>query len=249
MPVSYPTKIILAMKSGNVCAFPGCKESLTNDAENSNSSTVIGEAAHIYGEKPGAARYVESMTDEERNHVNNLIYLCPNHHTRIDKQIEEYSAEKLIEIKTEHEEQIREATSDAFSEVGFSELEQATEWITKVSPATETINFSVTEIDEKIQKNSLTEASRSTIVMALSVANEVRKFVEEEAKDDPSFPERLKAGFLTEYYRLINEGHKGDRLFDLMCAFAQKGFKDQPKKSAGLAVLVYLFEACDVFEK
>ena len=34
-----------------------------------------------------------------------------------------------------------------------------------------------------------------------------------------------------------------------MCAFAQRGLKRQADKTAGIAVLVYLFEICDVFEK
>lgn len=49
----------------------------------------------------------------------------------------------------------------------------------------------------------------------------VGDYVEAEAQLDPDFPERLKAGFLEEYYARRKEGHKGDELFELMCAFAQ----------------------------
>ena len=69
------------------------------------------------------------------------------------------------------------------------------------------------------------------------------------AAKDPDFPERLKAGFLEEYFGKRKEGHKGDDLFELMCAFAQRGLRKQADKTAGIAVLVYLFEICDVFEK
>jgi len=85
--------------------------------------------------------------------------------------------------------------------------------------------------------------------MGLSVAREVRAYVESVAQTDQDFPERLKSGFLEEYYRLKREGHSGDDLFDLMCGFAQRGFEEQAKRAAGLAVLTYLFEACEVFEK
>jgi hypothetical protein len=91
--------------------------------------------------------------------------------------------------------------------------------------------------------------SRTIVTMGLSVAREVRSYVESVAQIDDAFPERLKVGFLTEYYRLRKEGHAGDSLFDLMCRFAQQGFNGQAKRAAGLAVLVYLFEACEVFEK
>lgn len=74
-------------------------------------------------------------------------------------------------------------------------------------------------------------------------------YVEAETQLDPDFPERLKAGFLEKYYALRKVGHKGDELFELMCEFAQQGLKRQSDRTAGLAVLIYLFEICDVFEK
>lgn len=79
MSATYPTKVFLAMRSGNVCAFKNCRKALTSDGVSSNPA-VIGEAAHIYGESPGtktkpaSARYRADMTDDERNHYNNLIY-------------------------------------------------------------------------------------------------------------------------------------------------------------------------------
>ncbi len=73
--------------------------------------------------------------------------------------------------------------------------------------------------------------------------------MQQEALIDLDYPQRLKAGFLAEYFRLRREGHRADDLFDLMCEFSQRGLKGQSQRSAGLAVLVYLFEKCDVFEK
>jgi hypothetical protein len=85
--------------------------------------------------------------------------------------------------------------------------------------------------------------------MGLSVAKVVGDFIQNEAQIDSEYPEKLKTGFLQEYYRLRQLGFQGDDLFDLMCEFAQRGMKGQAQRSAGLAVLVYLFEKCDVFEK
>jgi len=102
MSVGYPIKLFLAMKSGNICAFKDCHKALTSDGVKSNPA-VIGEAAHIYGESPGSARYQADMTDEERNHYDNLIYLCPSCHTKIDKQEQDYLADFLFSLKKEHE--------------------------------------------------------------------------------------------------------------------------------------------------
>jgi hypothetical protein len=104
MSASYPTRVFLAFKSGGRCAFKDCQKALTSDGQNSNPA-IIGEAAHIYGESPGtktklaSARYRDDMTDEQRNHYNNLIYLCPTCHTKIDKQEKDYPAERLFALK------------------------------------------------------------------------------------------------------------------------------------------------------
>jgi hypothetical protein len=73
--------------SNNVCSFadaergsPACEEQLTNPGW----KRVKGRICHIRGESPGSARYEESMTDEARRAYDNLILLCPNHHTLID---------------------------------------------------------------------------------------------------------------------------------------------------------------------
>jgi hypothetical protein len=52
---------------------------------------IIGEICHIEGEGGKSARYNPNMTQEERKSFNNLILLCPTHHTLIDKNPIEYT--------------------------------------------------------------------------------------------------------------------------------------------------------------
>jgi hypothetical protein len=249
MSASYPPKLRLAFRSGDRCAFPGCDKALTVDAEPGCDPTVIGVAVHIAGEKPRAARYDKTMTADQRDQYDNLIYVCPNHHVIIDDQEANFPVERLLAMKAEHEAKVREAMNEAFAQVGFQELALATEWMARMEPRRPSSDYVVTDPDAKIRKNELSNASRVTITMGLALAKEVRAFIENEAMVDIDFPERLRAGFLEEYFRLRKEGHKGDDLFDLMSRFAQRGQKEQAKRSAGVAVLVYLFEACEVFEK
>ena len=68
-------KALLA-KSGNRCAFPGCSCEIV-DKEN----VIIGVAAHIEAAEKGGARYNPNQTEDERNGYENLIYLCPTHHS------------------------------------------------------------------------------------------------------------------------------------------------------------------------
>lgn len=257
MSASYPTKLLLAYRSGDRCALPDCGRELSPDS-GSGGPINIGEAAHIAGEHDGkgkarkSARYDLNMTDEERDHYNNLIYLCGTCHTKIDAipQGENgYPVDRLQDLKEDHEQKVREAVTDAFSGIGFPELEEATLWIMQVNPQQGTDGFSLIPPEDKLLKNELGNGSRTIVTMGLSVSREVRAFVESVAQTDADFPGRLKAGFLEEYYRLRRKGHAGDDLFDLMCRFAQRGLKTQAKRSAGLAVLVYLFEVCEVFEK
>lgn len=237
----------MAFRSGGVCAFPKCGKHLTYEAQVGHD-TYVGEAAHIRGEKPSAARYDDSMTSTERDSVHNLIYLCTDHHTIIDKVEADWPTATLMQLKKSHEAQVRQAMEEAFADVAFPELQNAVSWVTSQAPAANG-SFDLTAPDEKIKKNALSNRSRHIIAAGLASRVTVGNYVEAEAQLDPDFPERLKAGFLEEYYAHRKEGHKGDELFELMCASAQRGLRWHADKTAGIAVLIYLFEICDVFEK
>jgi hypothetical protein len=247
MAATYPTKVLLAFRSGGICAYPKCGKNLSYQAK-LGDDTYVAEAAHIRGEKPNAARYDASMTDEERDSVHNLIFLCTDHHTIIDKVEADWSTATLQTLKTAHEVQVREAMEKAFVDVEFPELERAISWVTLQVPAANG-SFDLIPPDEKIKKNDLSNGSRHIIAAGLMSRATVAAYVETETQLDSDFPERLKAGFLAEYYALRAKGHKGDELFELMCSFAQRGLRKTADRTAGVAVLIYLFEICDVFEK
>ena len=227
--------------------MPKCGKHLTYSSL-SGDDTYVGEAAHIRGEKPKAPRYDAAMTDAARDHVDNLLYLCTDDHTIIDKVPADWPTEKLTSIKTKHEMEVRQAMELAFADVAFPELQNAVAWVSNQSPATNG-SFDLTAPNEKIKKNALSNGVRHIIAAGLMSRDTVAAYVEAETQLDADFPERLRAGFLEEYFKHRKVGHKGDELFELMCAFAQRGLRTQADRTAGIAVLVYLFEICDVFEK
>ncbi|HDV3960839.1 TPA: HNH endonuclease, partial [Escherichia coli] len=96
-------------RSGNRCAI--CKRELTQDKNSVNSAFTLGEQAHIIGEKEDAARGKSNLTLDERNSYHNLILLCPNHHTEIDRNVEDWPAEKLYNVKSAHELWVSETLS------------------------------------------------------------------------------------------------------------------------------------------
>ncbi|MCW5879699.1 MAG: HNH endonuclease [Anaerolineae bacterium] len=64
---------------------------------------VLGEMAHIAARSDNGPRANSSMSITERDAYNNLILLCPTHHTEIDRDVVGYGIERLQQIKREHE--------------------------------------------------------------------------------------------------------------------------------------------------
>ena len=91
---------ILCSRSGNRCAMPTCRTKLVADKTDNDRDSIIGEVAHIKGEKPSSARYDSSMTDQDRNCYDNLIFVCGNCHKIIDDQPNTYTVEKLHYMKS-----------------------------------------------------------------------------------------------------------------------------------------------------
>ncbi len=86
--------------SCNRCSYPGCDLALADDQWRG----VRADIAHIRGERPGAPRYAPEMTDEDRDAVDNLMLMCPNHHREIDRlRPQDWPAERLIAVKLDHE--------------------------------------------------------------------------------------------------------------------------------------------------
>lgn len=88
---------ILWGRSGNRCAI--CKIELTA----AGSTSILGEMAHIVAKSTNGPRGESDLTPEERDEYDNLILLCPTHHTLIDSNLEEWTVENLKLKKLQHE--------------------------------------------------------------------------------------------------------------------------------------------------
>lgn len=236
---------ILCARSGGLCAIPECHKELIIKKQSERES-FIGGMAHIKGERKGAARFDPSMTDKERNSHDNLILVCGNHHKIIDDQEKTYTVEKLIQIKKQHEEWVRTQFSDKVIDVTFAELNVVTKYIVS-GQYTPSDSYTIIPPKEKIEKNGLSQKTTHLITMGLSQVNQVKEYIDR--CPDIEFGERLKEGFVAEYERLKNEENlNGDDLFDCLLDFAAGYSSDFKIRAAGLTVLVYLFEKCEVFK-
>lgn len=107
MAFSVKVANLLAYRSGYICNNPECNVLTIGPASSDpHLQTKKGEAAHIVGEKPGAARY-RDMGKASIESDQNGIWLCVACHTLIDKNNgKDYEEKELIRWKSSHEELI-----------------------------------------------------------------------------------------------------------------------------------------------
>lgn len=240
---------VLALRSGNICAMPGCNQRLAIDGNNTSGISIIGEMAHIAGEKPGAERYDPNMTPAQRNAYENLIFLCPTHHTQIDKPGNTYSIEMIRGWKVEHEKRIDQAIMDSMPDVSFAELEIVAKAIADGVSKPFDGDFKLTDPTEKMKRNGMTMQSHNILTMGLAASREVRDFIAAISLTVPFFEDRLRSGFQAQYDKFWEEGLRGDGLFEALCIYASNYSTNYRVRAASLAVVAYLFEACDVFQR
>jgi|JI8StandDraft_1071087.scaffolds.fasta_scaffold58141_2 hypothetical protein len=87
----------LYLKSGNICAFPGCSNIMIDDEGN-----FIGQICHIEAAEDGGERFNENMSNEDRRSFENLMLMCYEHHV-ITNDIDKYTVGILKEMKKKHE--------------------------------------------------------------------------------------------------------------------------------------------------
>ncbi|WP_153130803.1 HNH endonuclease [Dechloromonas hortensis] len=108
MAITEKSIKLLWSNAAGRCSFPGCEKRLTVERAAESAPHTLGEMAHIKGKEAGSNRHDLTQTDKERDGYENLILLCPNHHTEIDKPENEakYLTAWLLEAKNLHEQQI-----------------------------------------------------------------------------------------------------------------------------------------------
>jgi hypothetical protein len=103
----------LAKRAAYRCSNPGCAAITSGPAEDETRSITVGEAAHIYGARPGAARYDPLMGSAERSAITNAIWLCRNCHKMVDADPDHFVPALLFEWRQTHERQISEKLGKA----------------------------------------------------------------------------------------------------------------------------------------
>lgn len=227
------------------CAF--CRVECVAPETVHDRASIFGEIGHIVGHSKNGPRADASYPRKLLNKYENLILLCGNHHKPVDDQTSTYTIDDLRLRKKQHEEWVRTSLVHEVPLIGFLELEVVCKAILS-KPQRPVENMSVPPIADKIERNKIGSENHFLITMALSKVAEVGEFVNHVALMDDQFPERLKSGFVEEYAKHRSNGIEPDELFTLLVGFASGNSNEFRRRAAGLVVLVYLFEKCEVFE-
>ncbi|UCN13613.1 hypothetical protein LFM56_11925 [Cellulomonas iranensis] len=244
----------LCLTSGHYCASPGCPVAIVQMTD--GDPVILGEIAHIEGSSDDGPRPNPTLTQAERDSYKNLLMLCAHHHNLVDKRPSDYPVEMLRAWKRAAEKSTAERLSVGATMVSFAELQLVCNAFADGDALIESTPMIAVPPQAKMNANMLTGAVRPTMNVGLSQAPQVAEFIRRQAILSSRFPERLRAGFVAEYDRLVSQGVTGDELFFALVEFgthvATFPQDDMARifviRAAASAVLCHLFQICDVFE-
>jgi hypothetical protein len=239
---------LLYGRSAGRCAFPTCRIDCAIAANELDEAALISKIAHIVAHGDKGPRADATLPPAQRDRYDNLILLCSQHHDVVDAQDCTYDVETLRRWKKDHEAWVNDELRRAMPTITFAQLEVVCSALIAAA-ALSSNDLTLRSPAEKMKRNQLTAAVEPHLQLGIGKAREVASFVDHVAKLDPGFPGHLRAGFELKYAEFRTAGVQGDDLFQAMYLFASSNSPDLARQAAGLAVLGYLFELCEVFEK
>lgn len=245
MAISEKNHKVIWGQSAAMCAM--CKKHLVEEVAN-QALEPIGEVAHIEGENPGSKRYNTEQTNLERNAPKNLILLCPNDHTHIDRDEVTYSVQELHRIKKEHLEFITKSIKVELPNVTFAEVQVVVSYLVSNGSEYDTVaSLDHVTPKEKIDKNALSIENANLITMGMTRVRQVKDYLN--TNPDVNFSERLRTKLSKHYNEEKEEELDPNNIFSNMLEYLSAGSNDFKTRAAALSVLTYFFETCDIFEK
>lgn len=236
---------ILWGKSAGYCAL--CKVRIIESTD-AGGDYPIGEAAHIFGEKEGSARYSEAESDDFVGSLNNHILLCPTCHTKIDKNEDDYTVDLLAEERDKHYKWVLTQLSEQVSEVNFPELTVVLDFLMQNNgEVAGEEDLSLVAIRNKIEKNYFSSDVESWIKLGLTKANMVKDYLNQHP--DIYFENRFRSKFVEEYNEIKKAGEHGDAAFYSLISKSTPDDNGLKGVAAATTVVTYFFERCDIFEK
>jgi hypothetical protein len=101
-------KRFLFERSGNECAFPGCRTLLIT-----SEGSFIGQICHIEHKSEWNPRFNPHRQAAEFDRPDNFIVLCPTHHILVDTDASLYSSDWLRKAWTDHTQRVASSAAKA----------------------------------------------------------------------------------------------------------------------------------------
>lgn len=250
MSRKYPlkdTKILYGKASGR-CSFANCRQKIVLEANDNDDVAQIGKIAHIRAHSKGGPRYDKGYPPEKVDTYDNWILVCGSCHDKIDTHENSYSVSDLLKIKEDHELWIDQQIENSLPNVTFIELEQVCHFL-RNSPIESVYNYDKIEYEKKILKNHLSRDIDNQLRRGLQNAQQVREYIIHQDKIDLGFSNSLSKTFKDLYEASFSKGATADDIYYELFRFASPEGSDFLRLAAGLSVLSYLFEICEIFEK
>ncbi len=108
--VGVVTRVALWGRAGGCCSEPSCRRALTHFGEGGDLA-LTGETCHIRSKRPEGPRHDPNYHVDLLDSYDNVLLMCGVHHKIIDTLHAEYTVERLIKIKNDHERWIQETLS------------------------------------------------------------------------------------------------------------------------------------------
>lgn len=223
-----------------------CELVLARTLDDGESGT-IGKIAHIVGENKGSARFSETLTLEQRNSPDNLMLLCGTHHDTVDNYESEYSVDDLHVTRKKFLGKLASVFEEQVLGVTFADLEVTIAYLVSNSDVQYEGTLEIITPYEKIEKNSLSADVENLLKMGLIRQNQLEDYLNKNL--DATFSARLRNLFVEEYNRLKDEELSSDEIFYKLLEFASGNNSEFPRQAAGLTIVAYYFNVCDIFEK
>jgi len=102
-PNAHTQRRLFASSAG-YCQNPSCSEKLFDEAD--GKRFFIAELAHVFAAQDDGPRPNPELSEEERGAFENLIVLCANCHTMVDKASGAFSDSMMMGWKRDHEQKL-----------------------------------------------------------------------------------------------------------------------------------------------
>ena len=217
-----------------------------------DGKSLLGNIAHIESLNENGPRFNENLTIKQRNAEDNLIVLCPTCHEKVDSDPKKYTVDYLKNMKEDHIKNMRLVKENYSINFDFDDLYYASKNIisNKIELPIDKIidkeDFTLADIDYKLNRNDLTSITKNNIISGLVQQKAIEDFFVFMSKENESFYDLIKNSLQSSYESLKQKYH-GDFLFLAIYNNFKEGLTEN-QQNACLAIIVYFFTICELFE-